>query len=308
MKETTDIAIGKSIYELLVNSKHDDTDIIVCPADHLGDALLIASLVGEYKKQHGSKRVILVHNDVVSDEILEMFEDLDASFGISNSEMIALSVYIYTNELWYSNGIRCAHFRGIVTDVSIKFYNFEKSGFKEDRMNMLGLSGDVTFNTMRVPVPENDRELKKEYEKAVLLMPGAKSVSKIPSGFWKNIADSLKEKGFDVYTNYNGLNCEEMIPGTKPLSSSVAELAQLTGYIHLFVGLRSGACDLISLTGSGRLVIVYPEDTNEEKSIELDTSDLVNNIYELGRTKDIWCYKYVEELSDELITQIEEHA
>ena len=81
------------------------------------------------------------------------------------------------------------------------------------------------------------------------------------------------------------------------------ELARLTDSFNLFIGLRSGLCDLISLTGKGRLIVLYPEHIGND-NINLPVEQGVTDIYELGRKNDIWCYEYIKKHEDELIDTI----
>lgn len=91
----------------------------------------------------------------------------------------------------------------------------------------------------------------------VILAPYANTAASIEISFWKCLANSLKEKGYNVCTNV--ANEEEMaIPGTQQLAFSLEcakEVLEMAGY---FIGLRSGFCDLIS-QAKCKKIIFYPD-------------------------------------------------
>ena len=84
--------------------------------------------------------------------------------------------------------------------------------------------------------------------RSILISPYAKSVQQMPMEYYENLINQLKPLGYVVYTNC-GID-EEAIRGTIPLRCSIAELCGLAKEKNpIFIGLRSGICDFLALTG-----------------------------------------------------------
>ncbi len=300
---------GEEIYEMLRKSRPDGSEIIVCPG-HMGDTLLITSLARAYKEQHGFPRLIFVSASL-PEEMLNCYRSVDAVLMLDKAEMESLRFFIMIRKLWHQNGIRYAHFQDEVVlnypHVSTRnVINYQSYSLRENRMNMLELRIDSAFEPLFVPSAINKEELRKKYGHAVLFMPVSYSSDPIPEGFWENLAESVRAKGFDVYTNYNGAEKESVIPGTLPFQSSFYEMAQMTEIFSLFVGVRSGLCDLISLTEKGRLVILYQESIcGKSDDLLVEEKDIKeSNIYDLGRKEGIQCFRYSSRGEEKVIHEI----
>lgn len=110
-----------------------------------------------------------------------------------------------------------------------------------------------------VVLPQNDsshyfRELGLREGKTVLIAPNANTVSKISDEYWKNIADELISKGFDVCTNCD--RNSEPIEGTIGIFIPYSEVVDFLDRAGYFIGLRSGLCDIVSST-SAYMTVIY---------------------------------------------------
>ena len=305
-------ADGEAVYNLLCKNRPEDTEIIICPG-HMGDTLLIAALAKEYKEQHEVKRLIYVSASLPED-VLKLYSAIDAVFMLDKEEMSSLRFYFLVTQQWYKNGIHYAHFRErvIVEEnriCTIPELPYSSRSFYENRMDMMRLPRNAHFSMLRVPANPDIEQLREKYGKAVLLMPISYSTHLIREEFWEKLAETIRKKGFLVYTNYNGAGEESVIKGTEPFGSSFYEMAQMAEVFRLFVGVRSGLCDLISLTGNGELVILYNETICGSRS-ELEIAEdemLESNIYDLGRRDGIFCYRYLSGEEERVIDAICTH-
>lgn len=299
---------GEEIYGMLLKSVPEQTEMVVCPA-HMGDTLLIASLAKEYKCQNKLQGLIYVAT-TLPEEVLSLFPAIDSVLMLDKEEMKSLRFFMLAKKLWHQNRIRYAHgheriyfdYPSIFTRVDWTEPNLS---FKESRLGIMELDSASEFSFLNVPAAENKDDLIKKYGKSVLLMPVSYSTDLISEAFWERLAAALHERGYDVYTNYNGAEKESVIEGTKAYQSSFYEFAQMTEVFGLFVGLRSGLCDLISLTGNGRLVVLYDENTIPGNTIVIDEDAVKeSNIYDLGRRNDIFCYRHKATEEERLIEEI----
>ena len=222
--------------------------------------------------------------------------------------MEAIQDYIAIEELWDQNHIIYGHAPAklILNRDHIEFYEKYKFGSMQlNTFDYLKLVGDVKPERMRLIFSEYSEEKAGKYGGGVLLMPGANTykTNQVPVAFWEKVAKKLYDSGFDVFTNFNNKDCDIVIEGTKPLSSSFEELVDLTRYFKGFVGLRSGICDLVAETNA-KLICIYPNVT-PETGIEVSPDTLFKeNLYVLGREEAIWNYQYTPEVEEELLNII----
>ena len=92
--------------------------------------------------------------------------------------------------------------------------------------------------------------------RSAVLSPYAKSVPALPRGTWEKVVESLRKKGYRCYTNVAG--AEKPLPGTKPLCLTVSEIREAVERAELFIGIRSGLCDVLREV-SCRKIALYPD-------------------------------------------------
>ena len=73
---------------------------------------------------------------------------------------------------------------------------------------------------------------------------------------WARIVAHFQAKGYSCYTNVAGE--ERPLPGTRPICPAISEIQAAAEQAGVFVGLRSGLCDVIQ-TASCRKIALYPE-------------------------------------------------
>ena len=91
---------------------------------------------------------------------------------------------------------------------------------------------------------------------AVILSPYAKSVTALPVYVWKQIVNYYKSKGKICYTNV--VNEEVPLLGTEAISPSISEMKSVVEKAGIFVGIRSGLCDVLR-TAAAEKIALYPD-------------------------------------------------
>lgn len=89
--------------------------------------------------------------------------------------------------------------------------------------------------------------------KTAILSPYAKAARDLPEGFWEELAERLSDKGYTVCTNIAG--SEQAIEGTIPLAAPLEQIFNLVEKCGVFIGLRSGLCDLISGAHAEKIIL-----------------------------------------------------
>lgn len=113
--------------------------------------------------------------------------------------------------------------------------------------------------------------------KKIVLSPYAKSIINFSPIFWEKLANELLIKGYDVYTNCAAA-LEYEIKDTKRLELSFEELL---GFLkgNVFIGIRSGLCDLVSFI-TDKKIILYPGEY-EKNLFSLQYMGMLDGITEI---------------------------
>lgn len=114
--------------------------------------------------------------------------------------------------------------------------------------------------------------------KSAIISPYAKSVTALPNEVWEEIVSDLKIKGYTVYTNV--VDDEKALEGTVTISPAINEMKSVVEQAGLFIGIRSGLCDVIR-TANCKKIALYPDyyycDT-KWKAIDMYAIDGFENI------------------------------
>jgi hypothetical protein len=114
--------------------------------------------------------------------------------------------------------------------------------------------------------------------KSAIISPYAKSVTALSYEVWKEIVSDLISKGYTVYTNVVGN--ENALEGTIPISPAINEMKSVVEQAGLFIGIRSGLCDVIR-TADCRKIALYPDyyySDTKWKAIDMYAIDTFENI------------------------------
>lgn len=148
-----------------------------------------------------------------------------------------------------------------VTPVNWKEFEFPVNAVSSD---VDGKDGD-----------ENDND---NANKTVIVSPYAKSVPSLPGRLWTDIVNDLMGQEFEVYTNV--VDDEKPLTGTKAISPTIAQMKSAVEQAGLFIGIRSGMCDVIK-TADCKKIALYPDyyycDT-KWKSIDMYSIEGFQNI------------------------------
>lgn len=116
--------------------------------------------------------------------------------------------------------------------------------------------------------PYNDSEIDEIFQrnglipgKTVLLAPyaGKNDQWGVPMSFYEELVRKLTERGYTVCTNSISPRKEPPVPGTTPLLVSHRLMRPFCERAGVFIGLRSGLCDIISAAKGCKKIILYSD-------------------------------------------------
>lgn len=131
---------------------------------------------------------------------------------------------------------------------------------------------------------EHKYSLNESDKKLIVLSPHAKSIRGLSLGTWEYIANSLKNKGYNVVTNIS--EKEQAIKGTNRISIPLNEMGlNFFNEVDGVISVRNGLSDFLFLTDC-RLIVIYPD----QHSLTFNCLQYYNtrpNLYELIQNTDI---------------------
>lgn len=164
------------------------------------------------------------------------------------------------------------------------------------------------FQPLTEELEERYRQAGLRKGKTIMIAPFAYSVKNLPAWFWEEIADRLREKGYEVFASINTAVEVNPFGNMDSFFFPFEESEAVLQYCGNFIALRSGLCDIVSMVPC-RQVILYPEEM-EQLDYRVHRSDMkfsgfevmgfdTGKITEIASTviRDIVCaedYKYSE--------------
>lgn len=296
---------GEKLCGILQDECKNGMGAVICP-DHLGDTFWIGSYMEEYKKQHGYNRVLLVTKPQYED-MLKLFPSVDQVLVLDEEKMDAMRFFFYLQRKKVVGDVRFGGFPFIVlfNYPGIVLHQTVNEGWKSITATweaQLDLHKDSEISGIILPELRDEEILRDRYKNAVFLAPGAYSEEAVPVSFWEELTARFLQMGMEVYYNYNQQSCDMTIKRAKPLSTSIVGLAQLGGLFRLFVGLRSGICDLMAQTPQ-KMVVLFTLG-KDKTTIEIEEGEMGHHDAWGMRKNGISCYQYLETHTSLLIDRI----
>ncbi|MCR5546731.1 MAG: hypothetical protein K6F30_09695 [Lachnospiraceae bacterium] len=299
---------GKQLYGEIEELTKNGLDLVILP-EHLGDSVWTVSFAEAYKRENQISSLYFVCPKSQG-ELVQFFPGVDGVVTLTSDEMNALKIFVNVVNYHKRGHIRYGHYRKMLC------YNHPNFGFQmmyeagltlySAALYWLDLPNGSKASRMMEIVPEDKEELKNMFQKSILLFPNAQSsFGNISDGVFEMIASFYKEKGYEVYTNYNGFEYESVVPGTEALSSTMIELASMAPYFAQVIGVRSGAMDLLAHTNTN-LSIIYDAASQEVRSTHktprlYQNEVLLSDVLDLVNRDEMVNYQFSHDSKDEFL-------
>jgi hypothetical protein len=294
-----------------LRSKYDKSiTLLLFPAIGTGDAYLLCAFLNCYIKQNSLGKYKLIVSTSAQ-------ENIARDFGFADVDILdiskARSIVSYLNFMnWHYNEVQGIHVlywqnrdrHGVIGErclpsTKLNLYDFYtrlvlKLTFRPERSLM-----KTNQDSAKIRGTFHDMGL---FEgKTAILSPYNNTFMEFPEAFWETIAIKLTSKGYAVCTNV-GKKDEKPIEGTIPLSvphDSIIPIAEIAG---LFIGIRSGLCDILSQANCEKIILypphsqmesiknffslrdydLFPKRLHEYSAEEIDEETIIENIMEIA--------------------------
>lgn len=225
---------------------------VYCPFSALGDVVHAFEYLPYFLETKGISRYVVFTVGNACAEVAQMFgaEAVEVLTQREMDEQVQAVIYQRSTDSFIAH-----HDRPYVINLC-KILSVRKIPFDElYKAGVFGLSGDFKpYFPVRLSVYGKLEEIPSG--NAVILSPYAKSVANLPGKFWDSVVAYCSQKGYRLYTNVAGE--EKELPGTFRLEVQLNELQSVVERAGIFIGLRSGLCDVIR-GADCRKIVLYPD-------------------------------------------------
>ena len=277
---------GRAVYDD-IRSRYPDRRLFFITFPGTGDIYLAGMYLREQMIHDGVDDGVLI---LIGNNCKRVYDVLDCDAPVVGVEVIrdhptALDFGLFVRQLGYEklNVCKLGHGNELLDTGYIR----GNSGLDLNEVYQLTAHSDKKMTGIGVRT-EDAAYLFEENDirqgRTAVLSPYAKCMTPIPDSFWRALTERLTELGYDVCTNVAGE--EKSIEGTKGIMIPYINVMDFINKAGVFIGLRSGLCDIISGV-SAKKIILYGEDNRSGEDYHYNFCSLEkmgiagDNIYEI---------------------------
>ena len=286
---------GYRVYCGILERHGSDVMIFTCALHGSGDIFFVSRYLKNYIDREKIENYVFLLGGRAEVNVTKLFPTL---FDRANCEIIGeiemydlmrFRLFCGCRNINIRHFHHCSYTPQLTTTIGMEGRN----GLSMNELYLfttLGLTKDVlilhpVFPDCKKKVIDYFRKNKLKPHKTAVLAPYSVSGGHIELSFWEDLANKLSNAGYSVCTNSVGSD-EPVIAGTKPIAFSFAEAKDFMEYAGIFIGYRSGLCDIISAVNCKK-VIIYPKSASYcsegkvRKYVGLKETGLCNDAIEL---------------------------
>lgn len=224
-----------------------------CPFNALGDVYIMMSYWSAFAKVRNIKNVVFCAPSSTLADVIHMFGNYSAEVYEQKKLDSMIQAAMYTKD---NNSFIAHQDRPYVINLHKALY-IKKIPLEQIYCcGVFGLSKDT-----KADIPANCNYVYKDIDsipesRAVIFSPYAKSVVAIDSNIWKAAVKYYNNAGYKCYTNVVG--DELPLENTEAISPSILEIKSVVERAGIFIGIRSGLCDVIR-EAKAKKIALYPD-------------------------------------------------
>lgn len=247
---------GKGIYED-IRKIYPQERLYFITYPGIGDTYLAGMYLQNCMKFDGVSECVVVF---ITETCRRVFNILDHGANVKGEYVVgdyedAMQLLLFIRQIGYDrlNVRNVTHSFDLVDPGYLRGYK----GLDFNTMNQRG-SYHAPVRKSGVGIHLNDagdifRQYGLRQGKTVLIAPYANSARGLTYDFWEGLTHRLTEMGYDVCTNIAGK--EKAIDGTIGLSVAIEMVCDFVQKAGIFIGLRSGLCDLLSGISAKKIIL-----------------------------------------------------
>ena len=245
------LAVGlRRLKEL--RQKYDGRLILLCPFPALGDVFIMASYLPAFLEKRGRKECVIGVASRVCGQVVRLFDDYPVEVFAQEEidGIIQAALYTKTEDVFIPHQDR-PYMVNLHKALYVKRIPLEQiyccgvfglpAGSRPARPKRQRLSGALDAI---------------QKGRAVIFSPYAKSVTALPEHVWKRLVKGFLDRGYQCFTN--AARGEVPLEGTEAICPEIAELQSVVEWAGLFIGIRSGICDVLRDADCTKIAL-YPD-------------------------------------------------
>lgn len=274
-----DLEIGCRLYCSLIETYNYDK-VIVCPYPGTGDIYLICLYLSEYIRKLKINNYLIIFASMAAKKVANLF-GVDG-IVLSYENILKLLKYsrlcnerdkivVLNDDIDMDRGRHIRGVKGLDFNSLFQVLLFQDAKKRRNNTILIDHADDIfsTYNLRK--------------RKTIILSPYANTLISLSEQFWSQLARAIIEKGYDVCTNV-ATGKEHPIACTTGICVPYNQIIDFANNSCLFIGLRSGLCDLLTVSKLTMIVLYQGKDENNQSLINYFS--LINmglrekNIYE----------------------------
>ena len=248
--------------------------VVLCPFPALGDIYFCMSYLKAYMQINGYEKSLVCVVGGAQKQVADLFGYADVLEYRQKEIDEMIQAVIYKD---YPDCFIAHQDRPYVVYLHRALY---KKCIPLETVYKCGIFGLPQDTVAMQPTRWNEYSFEQSIQggRTAIIAPYAKSVAALPGDLWESLIADLKSNGYQVFTNIIG--DEKPLEGTEGISPKISEMKSAVEQAGLFIGIRSGMCDVIK-TAEYRKIALYPDyfycDT-KWKAIDMYAIDGFENI------------------------------
>ena len=225
---------------------------LFCPKG-IGDYLLVAGLSHALEEKFHKKATIMIVQEKIK-RLGVIFPNIAEIISYPTEFMSSTTAWFHETKNYVIDNFIYANFHRVDKNY---VWNDKLNIIDRFKENALDIPLDTPFwspiviNADKKKIAALHKKYTLDKKKTIILAPYAVTYYELTNtlnkDFWQNMARLLKDKGYIVYTNVNGLQ-EKPIEGTEPVTTTFSELYYISDKVKCFVGVRSGIFDFLAMS------------------------------------------------------------
>ena len=236
-----------------LSEKYERYFKVLCPFNALGDIYFMISYWEAFAKSRNIGKVLFCVLNRALRDVIYMFGDYTVEvYGQKDLDsMIQSAIYSQDKDCFVPH-----QDRPYVVNLAKALY------IKKIPLEQIYCCGVYGLPIGTKPSKPNvNKQVYKDIDsipkgKSVIFSPYAKSVPSIDNKVWREAVAYYSGLGYKCYTNVIGN--EKPIDGTVAISPSILEMCSVVERAGIFVGIRSGLCDIIR-GANAKKIALYPD-------------------------------------------------
>lgn len=235
-----------------LKDKYQNRYILLCPFCALGDIYIMMSYLQAFLEKRRVNRCAIGVIGNSCAQVVKLFGNYEVECFAQNDMDRTIQAALYTQD----NDVFIPHQdRPYVVDLYkalyVKMIPFELIYC----CGVFGLSKETKRALPKEFIDYPDLEMIPA-DSSVIFSPYAKSVPALNKKIWTDAVNYYSSNGFTCYTNVVG--DELPLEGTIPISPTILELRSVVERAGIFIGIRSGLCDVIR-EAKAKKIALYPD-------------------------------------------------